>query len=81
MQQQRTSAARWTAILGGLSAGSAITVLVIWSDSVIAQMAHEHSGIQCTNPGLACASTVTPAFAPDGGLWIAWAAGGLTRGS
>src|SRR5712671_3338727 len=76
MQQHRTSAARWTAILGGLLAGSAITVLVIWPDSVIAQMAHEHSGIQCTNPGLACASTVTPAFAPDGGLWIAWAAGG-----
>src|SRR6266446_1268559 len=76
MLQHRTSAARWPAILGRLLAGSAITVLVIWSDAGIAQMAHEHSGVQCSNPGLACASTVTPAFAPDGGLWIAWAAGG-----
>ncbi len=31
---------------------------------------------QCGGPGLACATAATPAWAPDGTLWLAWAAGG-----
>jgi hypothetical protein len=30
----------------------------------------------CADVALRCASSATPAFAPDGTLWVAWAAGG-----
>jgi hypothetical protein len=40
-------------------------------------MAHQHSfRATCEEPTLKCASKVTPTFAPDGSLWLAWAAGG-----
>ena len=43
----------------------------------MAQMSHTHgSEGACAEPTLQCASKVTPIFAPDGSLWLAWAAGG-----
>ena len=45
--------------------------------SVFAQMNHQHaSEAACDEPVLRCASKVTPTFAPDGTLWLAWMAGG-----
>ncbi|WP_168193511.1 sialidase family protein [Bradyrhizobium sp. NAS96.2] len=42
-----------------------------------AQMSHQHaSEAACEETVLRCASKVTPAFAPDGTLWLAWRAGG-----
>ncbi|MES5483415.1 sialidase family protein [Bradyrhizobium sp. INPA03-11B] len=42
-----------------------------------AQMSHQHaSEAACEETVLRCASKVTPAFAPDGTLWLAWMAGG-----
>ncbi len=42
-----------------------------------AQMSHQHaSEAACEEAELRCASKVTPAFAPDGTLWLAWMAGG-----
>ena len=43
-----------------------------------AQMSqHQHaSEAACEETALRCASKVTPAFAPDGTLWLAWMAGG-----
>jgi hypothetical protein len=42
-----------------------------------AQM-HVHGGanIACADTSLACATAATPAFGPDGSLWLVWAAGG-----
>src|SRR5215468_1455641 len=45
-----------------------------WPGSGAPQMIHNHPGTECADPGLACATTVTPAFAADGSLWLAWAA-------
>src|SRR5262245_64436982 len=42
-----------------------------------AQMAHHHgSKSACRDATIACATKATPTFAPDGTLWLAWAAGG-----
>ena len=42
-----------------------------------AQMNHQHaSEAACDETVLRCASKVTPAFGPDGTLWLAWMAGG-----
>lgn len=42
-----------------------------------AQMSHHHvSEAACDTTELRCATKVTPAFAPDGTLWLAWMAGG-----
>jgi hypothetical protein len=42
-----------------------------------AQMSHNHvSESACETTELRCASKVTPAFGPDGTLWLAWTAGG-----
>ena len=42
-----------------------------------AQMSHQHaSEAACEETDLHCATKVTPAFAPDGTLWLAWIAGG-----
>jgi hypothetical protein len=38
------------------------------------QMTHEHAA--CAEVSLACSSTATPFFAPDGTLWLAFAAAG-----
>jgi hypothetical protein len=45
----------------------------------IAEMSHggHHGGApECAEPTLRCATKVTPTFAPDGSLWLAWAAAG-----
>jgi hypothetical protein len=50
------------AIVGGISAAPA---------------QHRHSAPPpCATTDLACATAATPAFAADGSLWLAWAAGG-----
>jgi hypothetical protein len=36
----------------------------------------KHAAVPCVNTGLSCATAATSAFAPDGRLWLAWAAGG-----
>ncbi|MEN3349594.1 MAG: hypothetical protein V7632_3229 [Bradyrhizobium sp.] len=42
-----------------------------------AQMSHQHaSEAACEETDLHCATKVTPAFGPDGTLWLAWMAGG-----
>ncbi|HVY57011.1 MAG TPA: sialidase family protein [Xanthobacteraceae bacterium] len=42
-----------------------------------AQMSHQHaSEAACDTPELRCATKVTPTFAADGTLWLAWMAGG-----
>ncbi|MDU6833073.1 MAG: exo-alpha-sialidase, partial [Bradyrhizobium sp.] len=42
-----------------------------------AQMAHQHgSDAACEGTELRCATKVTPFFAQDGKLWLAWMAGG-----
>lgn len=52
-----------------------------------AHSAHVHAGtpgapyaslapFRCADVSLACATSVTPASAPDGSLWVAWTAGG-----
>ncbi len=42
-----------------------------------AQMSHHHaSEAACDTTELRCATKVTPAFAPDGTLWLAWMGGG-----
>jgi len=42
-------------------------------------MSHDHGGATsaCNSPTLACATKVTPAFAADGTLWLAWMAAGI----
>jgi hypothetical protein len=49
-----------------------------WPGVAAAQMVHEHDGAQhqCAEPALRCANVVTPTFAPDGSLWLTWAAAG-----
>src|SRR5262245_16016759 len=61
-----------------LLASSVAAAALLWTLGASAQMSHNHGAHQpsCTDPGLACATKVTPAFAPDGSLWVAWAAGG-----
>jgi len=52
-------------------------VLVLWQTCAYAQMNHQHaSEAACDETILRCASKVTPAFGPDGTLWLAWMAGG-----
>jgi hypothetical protein len=50
----------------------------LWQTAAFAQMSHHQhaSEAACDEPALRCASKVTPAFAPDGTLWLAWQAGG-----
>src|SRR5262245_51639171 len=61
-----------------LLASSAAAAALLSPPGASAQMSHNHAADQpsCTDPGLACATKVTPAFAPDGAVWLAWAAGG-----
>jgi BNR/Asp-box repeat len=54
-----------------------VTALALMSGSASAQMSHDYgSARNCAEPTLACATTATPAFGPDGSLWLVWAAGG-----
>ncbi|MDH2381686.1 sialidase family protein [Bradyrhizobium sp. CER78] len=52
-------------------------MLAAYPNLAKAQMSHQHaSEAACEETVLRCASKVTPAFAPDGTLWLAWMAGG-----
>jgi hypothetical protein len=60
----------------GLLAGCVGALLSLQSPAM-GQMSHEHGSERaCAEATLRCASKVTPTFAPDGTLWLAWAAGG-----
>jgi hypothetical protein len=49
----------------------------LWQTAAYGQMNHQHaSEAACDEPILRCASKVTPAFSPDGTLWLVWMAGG-----
>jgi hypothetical protein len=49
----------------------------LWQTCAYGQMDHQHaSEAACDETVLRCASKVTPAFSPDGTLWLAWMAGG-----
>ena len=51
--------------------------LALWQTAAYGQMNHQHaSEAACEQTALRCASKVTPAFGPDGTLWLAWMAGG-----
>ncbi|MGY4624228.1 sialidase family protein [Bradyrhizobium sp. USDA 4486] len=55
----------------------AIVTLVFLHGLALAQMHRQHaSEAACEEPMLRCATKVTPAFAPDGTLWLVWMAGG-----
>ncbi|UZE47400.1 sialidase family protein [Rhodopseudomonas sp. P2A-2r] len=51
--------------------------VTLWRATASGQMSHQHaSETACEEQILRCASKVTPAFGPDGTLWLAWMAGG-----
>ncbi|MEA2888276.1 MAG: hypothetical protein QOD11_2636 [Bradyrhizobium sp.] len=51
--------------------------VALWQIAAFAQMNHQHATeAACEGAELRCASKVTPAFASDGTLWLAWMAGG-----
>ena len=55
----------------------AMFAFALWQTAAYGQMNHQHaSEAACDDTVLRCASKVTPAFAPDGTLWLAWMAGG-----
>jgi hypothetical protein len=55
----------------------AAAALIIGQGFAQAQMHHQHgSEAACEEAALKCATKVTPAFAADGTLWLAWMAGG-----
>jgi hypothetical protein len=55
----------------------AIIAFALWQSAAYGQMNHQHaSEAACDEVALRCASKVTPAFGPDGTLWLAWMAGG-----
>jgi hypothetical protein len=57
--------------------GNALVAFVLFQSAAHAQMNHQHaSEAACDEVALRCASKVTPAFSPDGTLWLAWMAGG-----
>jgi hypothetical protein len=57
--------------------GIATIGVALCAGTALAQMMqHDHAGAahpKCAGAGLACATQVTPTFAPDGTLWLAWA--------
>jgi hypothetical protein len=64
---------------GMLRTGLVATLtLALWHTAASAQMSHHQhaSEAACEDVVLRCASKVTPAFAADGRLWLAWMAGG-----
>jgi hypothetical protein len=55
----------------------ATLAFLLWQTAAYGQMNHQHaSEAACDEPILRCASKVTPAFGPDGTLWLVWMAGG-----
>jgi hypothetical protein len=73
-------------MIGGLGRGSngmlqrtllGAIAFTLWQTAAFGQMNHQHaSEAACEDTVLRCASKVTPAFGPDGTLWLAWMAGG-----
>jgi hypothetical protein len=73
-------------MIGGLGRGSngmlqrtllGAMAFTLWQTAAFGQMNHQHaSEAACEETALRCASKVTPAFGPDGTLWLAWMAGG-----
>jgi hypothetical protein len=60
-----------------LGAAAMAAVFTLWHGGTLAQMNHQHaSEAACEETVLRCASKVTPAFGPDGALWLVWMAGG-----
>lgn len=59
-----------------LQKGLPATIAVaLWQSVAFGQMSHQHaSEAACEETVLRCASKVTPTFAPDGTLWLAWMA-------
>ena len=56
---------------------TAAAALMLWQASALAHEMHSHAGdAGCAEVTLSCATKVTPAFGPDGKLWIAMLAGG-----
>jgi len=54
-----------------------IVAFAFLQGSAFAQMHGQHaSEAACDEPTLRCATKATPAFGPDGKLWLAWMAGG-----
>jgi hypothetical protein len=55
-------------------------VLLLLQGAAVAQMSPQHQqrahGNGCAGTSIDCATTATPTFAPDGNLWVAWAAQG-----
>ena len=62
-----------------MSGGKALAIIAfaLCQSAAYGQMNHQHaSEAACDETILRCASKVTPAFSPDGTLWLAWMAGG-----
>jgi hypothetical protein len=62
-----------------MSGGKALAIIAfaLCQSAAYGQMNHQHaSEAACDEAVLRCASKVTPAFSPDGTLWLAWMAGG-----
>jgi hypothetical protein len=54
-----------------------VAALALTQRTAQAQMSHDHGAAgNCAEPTIACATSATPAFGPDGALWLVWAAGG-----
>ncbi len=67
---ERNQAMLRTGLLG-------IAALALLQSPALGQMHGQHtSEAACEEPTLRCATKVTPAFGPDGTLWLAWMAGG-----
>ncbi|WP_461357359.1 sialidase family protein [Bradyrhizobium sp. USDA 4454] len=55
----------------------ATVMLAVLPSLALAQMSHQHaSEAACEDTSLRCATKVSPAFGPDGTLWLTWMAGG-----
>jgi hypothetical protein len=62
-----------------MSGGKALAIIAfaLCQSAAYGQMNHQHAAeAACDEAVLRCASKVTPAFGPDGTLWLAWMAGG-----
>lgn len=67
---ERNQAVLRTGLLG-------IAALALLQGPALGQMHGQHtSEAACEEPTLRCATKVTPAFGPDGTLWLAWMAAG-----
>ncbi|MBI5319841.1 sialidase family protein [Bradyrhizobium sp.] len=63
--------------MANISKPLAAATFLLWQGGALAQMQHQHGAeAACNEAALRCATKVTPAFAPDGTLWLAWMAGG-----